>query len=175
MIAEPGSWFAQQIAANTETLLWAAGELPPDHLFATPPEPKSLGTWPAARHFFHVLYYEREVALPSLRQWLGEPRPTFEDYDENKAWGAGQPLERVLAELQEMRRRPLEVLASVSDSAWHEERDTAWGPQPRTLYWVASKTYQHATQHASDLLKLLMLWDHYAARADARSRPDVME
>ena len=122
-----------------------------------------LGEWPAARHAFHLLYYEREVALPSIRHWLGEPYPTFAGYDEQSAWGDGVPLEQTLAELVDVRAAMYAALAGAGDTMWEEARDTSWGHQ--TLYWVASKTYQHGVQHQSDLLRILMLWDHYASRS----------
>ena len=56
------------------------------------------------RHVFHMLYYEQKIALPSVRQWLGEPlKLTEEEYDEDAIWGDGQDLEIMLAQLQEVR------------------------------------------------------------------------
>ena len=48
--------------------------------------------------------YEQKIALPSVRQWLGEPlKLTEEEYDEDAIWGDGQDLETVLAQFQEVR------------------------------------------------------------------------
>jgi hypothetical protein len=43
-----------------------------------------------------------------------------------------------------------------------EVRQTPWGE--RTLYWVVSKTLQHALEHTNNLLKIALLWEHYEAR-----------
>ena len=34
-----------------------------------------LGTWPPLRHVWHVTGYERWLALPAMKQWLGAPLP----------------------------------------------------------------------------------------------------
>ena len=39
--------------------------------------------------------------------------------------------------------------------------ETNWGPVP--LFWVVSKTYQHTAEHISDLLRIALFWDDFAA------------
>src|SRR3989304_5598631 len=49
--------------------------------------PLQLGEWSAARHAFHLLYYEQTIALPSMRQWLGGPMSFLRGPDDEAAWG----------------------------------------------------------------------------------------
>ena len=165
--------FERQISANTEAFVWAVGQVPPDRLFAIPP--RLLGEWPAARQAFHLLYYEREVALPSTRLWAGGAYPTFEGYNEQAAWDAwDRDIESVLAEFARVREGQLAVFRRADDPAWNTERDTPW--DRRTLHWVASKTLQHAFEHTNAVLKTSLLWEHYERRSqDPRFSVPVME
>ncbi len=138
-------------------------------MYAAPPD--LLGEWPAARHLFHLLYYEREVALPSLRLWSGAPYPDFTGYDEKAAWGGAPGEQDVLAELEGLRVRQLALIRKAGEALWGEERQTPWGW--RTLYWVASKTLQHALEHTNYILKVALLWEHYEARS--RKRADLVD
>jgi hypothetical protein len=165
--------FERQLGANTEAFVWAVGQVPAERLFAAPP--RLLGEWPAARQAFHLLYYEREVALPSAQLWAGGAYPTFEGYNEQAAWDAwDRDIEAALAEFALVREEQLVVFRGADEAAWREERDTPWGR--RTLYWVASKTLQHALEHTNAVLKTALLWEHYERRAqDARYAAPEME
>jgi hypothetical protein len=165
--------FERQLSANTEAFAWAVGQVPPERLFLTPP--RLLGEWPAARQAFHLLYYEREVALPSTHLWAGGSYPTFDGYNEQFAWDAwDRDIEAVLAEFAGVREGQLEVFRQVDEAAWDQERDTPWGH--RSLYWVASKTLQHAFEHTNAVLKTALLWEHYERRSqDPRFSAPVME
>jgi hypothetical protein len=165
--------FERQLGANTEAFAWAVGQVPAERLFAAPP--RLLGDWPAARQAFHLLYYEREVALRSTRLWSGGEYPTFEGYNEQAAWDAwDRDIERVLAEFAFVREDQLAVFRGADEAAWRAERDTPWGR--RTLYWVASKTLQHALEHTNAVLKTALLWEHYERRSrDPRYAAPEME
>ncbi|HET9492729.1 MAG TPA: DinB family protein, partial [Chloroflexia bacterium] len=142
--------FERQLGANTEAFVWAVGQVPAGRLFAAPP--RLQGEWPAARQAFHLLYYEREVALPSTRLWADGAYPTFEGYNDQAALDAwDHNIEHVLAEFARVREGQLAVFRGADEAAWQEERDTTWGR--RTLYWVASKTLQHALEHTNAVLK----------------------
>jgi hypothetical protein len=158
----PGSpdFFRRQIEANTEVLAWAVTEVGEARLHTAPPA--LLGEWHAARHLFHLLYYEREVAVPSLRLWFGAAYPDFGGYNEAAAWDGAPHAEAALALMEGLRAEQLDMLAKAGDALWMEVRQTPWGE--RTLYWVVSKTLQHALEHTNNLLKIALLWEHYEAR-----------
>jgi hypothetical protein len=165
--------FERQFGANTEAFAWAVGQVPAERLFAAPP--RLLGEWSAARQAFHLLYYEREVALPSTRLWAGGAYPTFEGYNEQAAWEAwDRDIEPVLSEFARVREEQVAVFRGADEATWGEERDTPWGR--RSLHWVASKTLQHAFEHANAVLKTALLWEHYERRSqDPRFSAPVME
>ena len=151
----PGSpdFFRRQVEANTEALVWAVGEVGEARLQVAPPV--LLGEWPAARHLFHLLYYEREVAVPSLRLWFGAPYPDFDGYDEPAAWAVAPNSGAVLAQIEGLRAEQLDLISKADDAIWAEARHTPWGE--RTLCWVVSKTLQHALEHTNNLLKIALL------------------
>ena len=86
------------------------------------------------------------------------------------AWAVGQ----VPAEFARVREGQLAVMRGADVAAWREERDTPWGR--RSLYWVASKTLQHALEHTNAVLKTALLWEHYERRLqDPRYSAPAME
>jgi len=81
------AWFRYQLKASADGLVWGFAQLNPEWLEQTPPDPQSLGTWPALRHLWHVTEYERCLALPSMQLWLGGPLPAEDAWDNSdEAW-----------------------------------------------------------------------------------------
>ena len=82
-------WFSYQLKASGEAFVWAAQQLRPADHFTLPPEPGYLGTWPAARHIWHVSGYERCLALPALQGWLDGNSAKSEKWpDDDADWEA---------------------------------------------------------------------------------------
>ena len=124
--------------------------------------PSKLGKWTAAIGSFHILYYEREVALPSVRLWADSAYPSFEGYDEPAEWGEGHGCESILSEIRSVRQQIVALWGRSTRRTGRKSKRTPWGN--KTLYWVASKTYQHGIEHLSNVLRTAMLWEHYAGR-----------
>ncbi|HEX9987945.1 MAG TPA: DinB family protein [Chloroflexia bacterium] len=163
-------WLANQLKAGAEAFVWATRQIPPERLYATPPA--LLGDWTAARHVLHMADYERDVALPSIKQWFGGPYPLFEGYQRDAGYESGKGTEELLAELQAARTEQVALLARANPDTWQAIKKTAWGD--RTLYWVTSKTYQHGIEHTNNVLKIALLWEHYEKRSQAKE-PDLYE
>jgi len=94
--------------------------------------------------------------------WADGAYPSFEGYDEPAEWGEGHGCESILSEIRSVRQQIVRALGQVDDADWQESKRTPWGN--KTLYWVASKTYQHGIEHLSNVLRTAMLWEHYAGR-----------
>lgn len=157
---ERSEWFARQLAVGQEFFAWAVGQMP-DALLCVPP-PRRPDDWPAARHVFHLAYYERTLALPIMRQWAGGPPPQtlgIEDdaAHEERAWLAAHdtPLGDLLGQLQSIREEQIQLAQQFADAVWDEPRDALWGRVP--LRWVVTKTLQHTAEHTHDVLRLV-LW-----------------
>jgi hypothetical protein len=155
-------WFHSQLQASAEGFIWGVEQIPLERRYARPPGP--LGDWTAARHVFHMAYYERTIALPSMRQWLGEPCPSVDDDDEDRAWGDGKDLDSLVAQFWAVRSEQIMLLPRFDPALWEEQREAVWGPV--TLRWVVSKTYQHTCEHSHDVLRLALFWDMYAHRQE---------
>ena len=142
-------WFQRQLQASADGFVWAVEQVPAERRFLRPPLP--LGEWSAARHAFHLLYYERTIALPSMRQWLGEAMPSMFGASEDTAWSRGGDwaLDGLLAEFQEVRARQIALLPAFDEGLWDEPRQTVW--RTVTLRWVVTKTYQHTAEHTHDV------------------------
>ncbi|MBE3143746.1 MAG: DinB family protein, partial [Planctomycetes bacterium] len=129
--------------------------------------PAGLGEWTAARHIFHMLYYEQTIALPSMRQWLGDECPSTDGVDEDVAWAEGQEnVESLLAEFRKVRVEQVALLPRLDDAVWNAVHETVWGPV--TLLWVVSKTYQHTTEHINDVMRIALFWDRFVAIQKAK-------
>ena len=156
----PSEWFSNQLSANAEGLFWAANQVPGERQYKKPPQ--GLGEWSAARHIFHMLYYEQTIALPSMRQWYGEPSPLVQDSDEETAWNGSERMDDLLLKFQNIRDQQIALLPKLGQTDWDRVCDTIWGPV--TLLWVVTKTYQHTMEHISDLLRIALFWERAATR-----------
>ena len=149
-------WFSTQLDASAEGFLWAVEQVPPGRRLAKPP--RGLGEWNVARHVFHMMYYEQQIALPSMKIWLGEPFTlSDEEYDEDSAWGEGRAIEPMIADFRAVRAEQIVLLPQFSEHVWEETRSTTWGDV--SLKWVVTKTYQHTNEHTSDVLRMALFWD----------------
>jgi DinB superfamily len=151
-------WFTDQLSSGADGFIWAVEQVPEERRLHAPPKP--LGEWNAARHVFHMLYYEQNVAVPSMKIWLGVPfTVTDQDDDEDAAWGEGkdQDLETILTDFRRVRAEQLELLPRFTEQLWQETRKTIWGD--KTLQWVVSKTFQHTAEHIHDVMRIALFWD----------------
>jgi hypothetical protein len=149
-------WFARQFQASLDGFCWAIEQMPIERRDVTP-GPRQA--WTAARHAFHLLQYERFVALPSMRQWLGAALPDDDAFlHEDEAWTEGGPIETTLPQLRAVRAEQIALLPKFPEGAWRETREAVWGPV--TLLWVATKTYQHTCEHTHGVLSMHLFWDY---------------
>ena len=158
------SWFEQQLQASADGFIWAVTQVPAERRYCRPP--KGLGEWNAARHLFHMLDYERQIALPVMQQWAGAA-PAVVNWDEEAGWRANSSvaIEDLLDQFRAVRGEQNSLLPRFSEHAWHETQMTGWGPIP--LSWLVSKTYQHTAEHTSDVLRMALFWDYYAREEQA--------
>jgi hypothetical protein len=153
------AWFRYQLQATADGFAWALKTIEPDCHFRLPPEPGYLGTWPPARHVWHVTEYERCLALPSMNQWLGGQMPPGDDWhDDDKTWEpvAHLSAEQLLAEFRAVRTEELAHLEQLADVDWSERRETLWGRRPLSM--IVTKTFQHTYEHGDTLLRMGLWW-----------------
>ncbi len=157
-------WFHQHLQASADGFVWAVEQVPAARYYSQPP--KGLGDWHVARHVFHMLDYERQIVVPVMQQWLDAP-PAVVGWEEEDSWQANcdRPVEHLLAEFRAVRCQQIAMLPQIGEHLWHEQQMTGWGPVP--LFWVVTKTYQHTNEHTSDVLRIALNWDYYAAQAQA--------
>lgn len=155
---DTSQWFRDQFTASGDGFVWAMEQVPPEHLFIS--RPRFPEEWPAARYAFHMLHYEKCIALPFMRYWLGEPLPTNmeETYRaEQDSWEKGHSLESLLSQFRAVRAEQIILLEHISDAMWDEKRETIWGCV--TMRWAVTKTYQHTAEHTHDVLCRVLFWD----------------
>lgn len=169
------AWFRQQLQASGDGFLWAARQLPSVYHFAFPPDPNYLGTWEPARHVWHVAEYERCLALPSMRQWLGDPIPDGANWpDDDQTWASVRhhSLEDHCAAFQAIRQTEIALLDDLVALDWQAPRATLWGHKP--LAMIVTKTFQHTYEHGDTLLRMGLWWGHIEqAIAAARAAETV--
>jgi len=159
---ETAIFFYNHLQSSAAGLVWGAHQVHRDRWLMTPPV--QLGTWSAARHLFHMAFYEETIALPSMRQWLGDPLPNLEGLSEEAAWdeAAGKDVQVLTQRFHTVRQAQVELTLQLSESAWDHFMQTVWDPFP--LRWVVSKTLQHTAEHTSDILRLALFWDAFIER-----------
>lgn len=126
---------------------------------AVPPVP--LGEWSAAQHIFHLLDYEKRLALPSMYQWLGKPAPARGEAELFQR--DVHSTSRMLDEFEHVRGSELELISRFEPGYWHLKQSTIfWGDV--SLHWLVCKTYQHTLEHTHDILRLSLFWDRVVER-----------
>ncbi|HSB00788.1 MAG TPA: DinB family protein [Anaerolineales bacterium] len=157
---ELSQWFDYQLRSTLDGFIWAVQQLPIERLSVSPPVP--LGEWPATQHVFHMLDYEKRLALPTMHQWLGKPgviAPTVEGDSEHGFPG----IDEMLTEFRQIRNSEINLLAKFNPADWNTiQKTTVWGEV--SLYWLVCKTYQHTVEHTHDVLRLALFWDRIIKR-----------
>ncbi|MBI1299447.1 hypothetical protein GC175_31345 [bacterium] len=155
-------WFLKQLQTGAEQFEWNFWSVPEHLRTQLPIDPPYMGTWPAVRHVWHVTEYERCLAIPGMRQWLGAPTPANDWLDDDETWHIHQdtPPQDLITRFWEMRREELALVQELQRVDWNEHRDTVWGYKP--LSWVVTKTYQHTFEHGDTLLRMSLWWEHIA-------------
>ncbi|HEU5200848.1 MAG TPA: DinB family protein [Ktedonobacterales bacterium] len=159
-------WFRYQLRASGDGFIWAIEQLPEERRYLAPP--RHPDDWSAARHAFHMFYYDQHFSLASIHQWLGGPCPSLDDLHEGDDWAArlGNDTSRVLEQFRAVRAEQIALLSQFDDQGWHEARETKfWGTVP--LQWVVTKTYQHTAEHIHDVLRMALFWDRTLLRLQA--------
>jgi hypothetical protein len=147
--------FCELLNSSAADFIWAIGQVQQGRIFKPPPE--GLGDWSAGRHVFHMVYYERKVAVPNMKLWVCEGSLPQEEYAEQAEWNPDRDLNDLQDGFRTVRREQADLLSQVHEEQWQELRETNWGPKP--LMWVMTKTYQHTAEHTSDILQLALFWD----------------
>jgi hypothetical protein len=153
------AWFRYQLTASAEGFTWAFARIEPQFRLALPPDPDYFGTWPAARLIWHVTEYERCLALPSMRQWLGGPKPESDSWhDEDPAWekASRDSLDILLERFTSIRQAQINLLDQLQAVDWELPRPTGWGLQPLSM--IVTKTFQHTWEHGDTLLRMAIWW-----------------
>ena len=151
--------FQQQLKTSMENFLWAVEQIPQERLYLAP----RPNRWPIARIIFHLTRYEQRLALPSMQQWLGGPRPVVGTQEEDNAqderdWngGEGHSIQTLVADFKGIRSQQLALFPQFNEQSWREEREAIWGKV--SLKWVLTKTYQHTLEHTDEVLRAYLWW-----------------
>lgn len=153
-------WFQYQLRASADGVIWGISQLNPSLLDKVPVEPEYLGTWPPLRHVWHVTEYERCLAIPSMKQWLGGPLPAEDAWqDSDDAWAAVQDknLATLSAAFLQVRQQQIDLLVQLANVDWQAPRETGWGDWPLSM--VVTKTFQHTYEHGDTLLRMGIWWE----------------
>lgn len=152
-------WFRVQLKTSGDGFAWAFSRIDPSCHLLLPPEPNYMGTWPPARHVWHVTEYERCLVIPSMRQWLGDPMPPEDVWlDDDETWAAVSDLtfEGLTTAFHKVRQQQIDLLDQLTKVDWDEPRETLWGHKPLSM--IVTKTYQHTFEHGDTLLRMALWW-----------------
>ncbi len=166
------SWFRYQLRASADGFIWGVQQINSAYYRLLPPTPSYLGTWPPARHVWHVTEYERCLVLPSMHQWLGGKLPPEDVWpDDDATWLTvqEQSMDHFLAEFRAVREEQITLLDQLTAVEWTTSQATLWGSKP--LAMIVTKTFQHTYEHGDTLLRMGLWWqdsaDEEAAKVSA--------
>jgi len=126
-----------------------------------------FGEWSAARILFHVVFYERNYAVPAMEHWLGEAHPQFDlifpdPGMEDIFWANTVPDEltaiSLIQKLRSVRSEEILITEAVPETDFMDERLlTRLGKL--SFVSIVMKTIQHTFEHGSELLKNALFWN----------------
>jgi hypothetical protein len=177
---------ADQLASTAQAIEWAVGLVPAARQFEVPPHPKHpkvtpgfktyFGEWSAARLLYHLLHYEEQYALPTMKHWLGGEHPpadliTPDSEAEAQAWAqameAGTPFDSLLELFRAVRGEQIGLVQSIPEAAREQERvDTEFGRV--SAAYAVTKTIQHTFEHGDAILRNALYWDRTLEWLDRR-------
>lgn len=151
-------WLIEQHGESFGLLQRLFAAIPTERRLLAPPsrgQLAPLGSWSAHRHVFHLVHYERQVALPALKLAVAGEAARSAPTDEQQAYDPLQSAETLLRELKQLRREQADLLARASSDAL----STPVPPWRRPALWSALKTVQHTLEHANELGRLALFWE----------------
>ncbi|HSK88753.1 MAG TPA: DinB family protein [Anaerolineales bacterium] len=153
------AWFRHQLQASGDGFAWAYSQIAPVLRESMPPDPDYFGTWPPARHVWHVTEYERCLVIPSMNQWLGAARPPEDAWpDDDHTWAQVQQqgIEELPSAFRRIRQQQIDLLDKLTHTDWDSPRETLWGYKPLSM--IVTKTFQHTYEHGDTLLRMAIWW-----------------
>ena len=164
------TWFRYQLQASADGFVWAFSQIPQSLHRNMPPAPNYLGTWPPARHVWHVTEYEKWLVIPSMKQWLGGSIPPNEAWlDDDETWAKVQnrEFEDLTSEFRHIRQQQIELLHLLSNVDWQASQETLWGYKPLSM--IVTKTFQHTYEHGDTLLRMGLRWEEILKKEASKS------
>ena len=153
------AWFRYQLQASANGFVWSFSQIPPQLRENLPPAPEFLGTWPPARHVWHVTEYERCLVIPSMNQWLGGSMPNGKTWlAVDNAWDEvpNRGFDELTSAFRHIRQQQIVLLDKLIDADWNAQRETLWGQKPLSM--IVTKTFQHTYEHGDTLLRMGIWW-----------------
>lgn len=155
------NWFLTHLQTSAEGFEWAFWQVPERLRRERPIETEYMGLWSATRHVWHVTEYERCIAMPSMRLWLGGAALAEDAWlDDDAAWDKYKLTadKDLIDQFWTVRRQEIALVNALQEVDWDAPRETGWGSKP--LSWVVSKTYQHTFEHGDTLMRMGLWWEH---------------
>lgn len=153
------AWFQYQLQASADGFEWAFSQIPGPIHANLPPDPDYLGTWPPARHVWHVTEYERCLAIPYMKLWLNGPVPSAGNWQDDDLTWANLPErgpDALISNFRQVRQQQIKLLDQFKTMDWDTPREIYFGRKP--LSWLVTKTFQHTYEHADTLLRMGLWW-----------------
>jgi hypothetical protein len=153
-------WFHYQLKASADAFEWAFAQIPGSFREQPPPDPDYLGTWPPARHVWHVTEYERCLAIPNMYKWLNGPIPPKNEWhDDDNTWAEVQErgFDELISKFRLVRQQQIELLDQLTTTDWSTLRETPFGLKPLSM--LVTKTFQHTYEHGDTLLRMGLWWE----------------
>lgn len=153
------NWFRYQLKASGDGFAWAFEQLPKEWHYQLPPDARYLGTWPPIRHVWHVAGYERDLVIPSMKQWLGGTMPAGDSWKDDDATfevDCAQEMDHIVDQFRQVRQQQIDLLDQLADVDWDTPRLNLWGNRPLSM--IVTKTFQHTFEHGDTLMRMGLWW-----------------
>jgi len=131
------------------------------------PYSRYFGSWSRHHLLYHLISYERDIALPHFQLWLdgiddyrkipGQRQRDARYNNQATFYDPQIPVNQLIAEFEQIRRHQLESLQQLSVDHLSDEKETLWGKT--SLDWVLTKTIAHSFEHGTRMYRQAIYWN----------------
>ncbi len=174
----------KQLEETAKIIDWAVNQISKERLLENPPHgnhPNAtdyikgyFGKWSAYRILFHLVFYEENHVISSLKKYLEESVAISEnELNEEDAWNSdlvmGVNVDDLLKRLHLVRKMQIKIINRIDENQWSADtgHTSCLHSSPE---FITSKTIQHTLEHGNKLLRIALFWDSHLQMLDQKKK-----
>lgn len=154
-------FLTKQLRSTAEAVIWTTSQIPTGRYNVIPLP--AFGEHSVLRLVYHLVWTERNLAVPIVRQWVTNTEFDAEPFTgslEEKTWETNDmSMKELMEDFSTRNALQLRLISGLEEDDWHKRRRTPWGYY--SLYWMTANVIQRRMETTNTLMKMSLYWDIY--------------